>query len=70
MEGYRRVIYPEMQKAYNEFSICGDWSAIERSRQAGYERFRSLRDDVVDLYHISGGNDDFTGKIRERLRTT
>ena len=70
MEGYRRVIYPEMQKAYIEFSNNGDWSAIERSRREGYERFRSLRDAVVELYRISIGKDDFTGKMRERLRTT
>lgn len=70
MEGYRRVIYPEMQKAYSEFSRHGDWSAIERTRRAGYERFRSQRDDVVDLYHVSGGKDDFTRRIRERLQTT
>ena len=70
MEGYRRVIYPEMQNAYNEFSRHRDWSVIERSRRAGYERFRAQRDAVVDLYHVSGGKDDFTRKIRELLETT
>jgi hypothetical protein len=70
MDGYRRVIYPEMQKAYDEFSMHGDWSAIERSRRAGYERFRSQRDAIVNLYHVSSGKDDFTRKIRERLQTT
>jgi hypothetical protein len=70
MEGYRRVIYPEMQKAHNEFSRHRDWSVIERSRRAGYERFRSQRDAVVDLYHVSGGKDDFTRKIRELIETT
>jgi hypothetical protein len=70
MEGYRRVIFPEMQKAYNEFSLHGDWSAIERTRRSGYDRFRSQRDAVVDLYRESSGNDDFTRKIRERLQMT
>jgi hypothetical protein len=70
MEGYRRVMYPEMQKAYNEFTRHGDWSAINLSRRAGYERFRKLRDAVVDLYHNSGGTDDFTRKIRELLQMT
>jgi hypothetical protein len=70
MEGYRRVLYPEIQRAYNEFCRQGDWSAIERSRQAGYARFRSHRDAIVDLYHGSSGKDDFTKKIREHLQTT
>jgi hypothetical protein len=70
MEGYRRVIYPEMLRTYNEFSKHGDWSEIERTRRAGYERFRSQRDAVVDLYQFGGGKDVFTRKIRERLQTT
>jgi hypothetical protein len=70
MEGYRRVIYPEMQDAYNEFSRHRNWSVIERSRRVGYEHFRSQRDTVMDLYHVSGGKDDFTRKIRERLEIT
>ena len=70
MEGYRRVLFPELQGAYNEFCKQGDWSAMERSRQAGYERFRSSRDAIVDLYRGSSGKDDFTKKIRERLQTT
>jgi hypothetical protein len=69
MEGYRRVIYPEMQKAYNEFTKQGDWSEIDRTRRAGYERFRSQRDALVELYQNSGGKDDFTRKIREHLKT-
>jgi hypothetical protein len=69
MEGYRRVLYPEIQVAYNDFCRQGDWSAIERSRQAGYERFRSQRDAIVELYHGSSGKDDFSKKISERLQT-
>lgn len=70
MEGYRRVLYPEIHQAYNEFCLQGDWSAIELSRQAGYARFRSHRDAIVDLYHGCSGKGDFTKKIRERLQTT
>jgi hypothetical protein len=70
MEGYRRVLYPEIQQAYNEFCLQEDWSALELSRQAGYARFRSHRDAIVDLYHGCSGKDDFTKKIRERLQTT
>lgn len=68
LEGYRRVLYPEMEQAYCEFSRNGDWSEIERSRRAGYERFRSQRDAIVALYRAGGGKDEFTRKIRERLQ--
>lgn len=68
LEGYRRVLYPEIQSAYSEFSRKGDWSAIERTRLVGYERFRAYRDAIVDLYLGSHGKDDFGGKIRERMQ--
>jgi hypothetical protein len=69
MEGYRRVLYPEIQRAYVEFSRQGDWSSIERTRRAGYERFRAQRDAVMDLYHGSIGKHDFAKKIKEHLQT-
>jgi hypothetical protein len=69
VEGYQKVIYPEMQKAFNDFLRLGDWSALERTRRAGYERFRLQRDSIVDLYRVSNGKDDFSGKIRARLQT-
>jgi hypothetical protein len=69
IDGYRLVMYPEMQNAYNEFSRYGNWSAIDQSRRAGYEHFRAQRDAIVELFHVSGGKDDFTKKIRERMLT-
>ncbi len=69
MDGYRKVIYPEIKKAYDEFARQEDWPALERSRRAGYERFRSRRDAIVDLYHTSGGKEDFNKKIRDLLQS-
>jgi hypothetical protein len=69
MEGYRRLLYPEMQSAYNEFQRHEDWSALERCRQEGYARFRSRRDVIVDLYQGSSGDEDFASKIREHLQS-
>lgn len=69
MEGYRRVLYPDMQQAYNEFFRDKDWSVIERSRRAGYERFRARRNAIVDLYLGASRKDDFPRKIRERIQT-
>jgi hypothetical protein len=69
IDGYRRVLYPEIQAAYTEFCQQGDWSALERSRREGYARFRSRRDVVVELYQGSSGKGNFAKKIREHLQT-
>lgn len=69
MEGYRRVFYPEIKAAYEEFSRHEDWSAIEESRKAGYKKFRSRRDAIVKLYRDGKGKEDFNRKISELLQT-
>jgi len=68
MEGYRRVIYPEIQNAYLQFSQSGDWSVMEEARKAGYDKFRRRRDGIVDLYRESSGKDGFIRQLRDHLQ--
>jgi hypothetical protein len=67
MEGYRKILFPEIREAYAAFSEHEEWSAVERVRAAGYQRFREQRDGVVELYR-SSGKDDFNGKVKELLK--
>ena len=68
MEGYRRVIYPEIQKAYTDFSVRGDWSIMEDVRKSGYKKFCLQRDRIVSLYRESIGKTGFTQQLRELLQ--
>ncbi len=70
MEGYRRVLFPEIREAYAEFMRHGDWSIIEKTRRDGYDRFRSQCNTIVKLYHENGARGDFSRKIKEHLKTT
>jgi len=67
VEGFRKVLYPQMKEAYEEFSVHQDWSVIEKTRVEGYERFRSQRDMIVNLYGDSSGRDDFMMKLSNVL---
>jgi hypothetical protein len=40
LSGYRKGIFPEIIKAYNDFRDTGDWTIIERARVRGYKRVR------------------------------
>ena len=68
MEGYRRVLFPEMKEAYVEFSRHEEWSAVEQARSAGYQRFRKLRDGIVELFRNSSGKEDFKEKLTALLK--
>jgi hypothetical protein len=68
MEGYRKVIYPEMQEAYREFARSNDWSVIEEARKNGYRELRLRRDRIVDLYHEKGGKESFHKQLKDLVQ--
>jgi hypothetical protein len=57
-EGYRKVLFPELRKAHEEFVRTGDWSVIEASRLQGYTKFLSLRDEILRLYRDEASEHD------------
>jgi len=65
MEGYRRVLFPEIREGYGEFIRQEAWFAVEQARTAGYGRFRERRDSIVELYRNCGGKDEFNRKVKE-----
>ena len=65
MEGFPRVMFPEMRQAVKDFRASGNWDVIEMTRKAGYERFRVERERVLKLFRKSGKK-----AFPERLRET
>lgn len=59
LEGYRRLLFPEIVAAWRRFRKTRDWSPVDEARQAGHARFLALRREVLALDR--GGN-------REALR--
>ena len=67
-EGFRRVLYPEMKNAHEEFLGSENWSLIEEARRRGYARFLSKRNAVVDLFKTSSGTEDFKLKLKDVIQ--
>jgi hypothetical protein len=67
MEGYRLLLFPEIKKAYAEFTLRRDWSIIEQARTSGCDRFRRMRDAIVTLYGARGTADDFAGRVKAMI---
>jgi hypothetical protein len=68
MEGYRKVLFPEIKDAYVEFLEHEEWSVMEKARSTGFQRFRERRDGIVELYRNSSGKDDFNEKVKTILK--
>ncbi len=67
MEGFQRVLFPEMRETYAGFLRNGDWGVIEETRTAGNARFLSERERVVQIYRSSGGQ-VFAARLKEALQ--
>ena len=68
IEGFRRVMYPEIREAYVVFSRERNWAVVESARQEGYQKFRSLRDDIINRYHGSPAKEDFIGAMGDLIK--
>ncbi len=66
MEGFPRALFPEIREAVREFRRHEDWDMIEKTRKAGYERFRIERERVLELFRKSDKN-EFPKRLRETI---
>ncbi len=67
-DGYRRILYPEIRKAYEDLVLHQDWEEIARARRSGYQRFRAQRDEIVGRFRKDRGV-DFIATLKEIMRT-
>jgi hypothetical protein len=54
MDGYRRLLFPELREAYGTFLVSGDWEAVENARLSGHARFLTLRQRILE--HFTAGD--------------
>ncbi len=67
LDGFHRLLYPQIREAYAQFALTGDWSVIEQARSDGYSRFVQERERIVALYRSSSGRDDFSERLRKSI---
>ncbi|UCD36432.1 MAG: hypothetical protein JSU90_06285 [Nitrospiraceae bacterium] len=64
LDGYRKLIFPEIMYAYGEFTATGNWGLIEQARVEGYKR---AGDSVMILKALSGKRMASAEMIEEKL---
>jgi hypothetical protein len=67
LEGFRRFLFPGLREAYGRFLREGDWSVIEAARRNGADRFRGMRQKVIDLFQ-EGDSDSFSRGLQELMQ--
>jgi len=48
--GFRRVLFPEMIKAYGQFTETGDWDVIEKARVKGHREAKGYVKRLKEMY--------------------
>jgi hypothetical protein len=66
MEGFQRVLFPELRHAAAEYLRDGDWDVVEKARENGYTRFIAERERIILLYRQSGV-DDFGNLLKKTM---
>lgn len=70
MDGFRRLLYPELKKAYEDALSGRDWSLLEVARNNGHIKFTALKKNILDLRLNCHGREDFNRGIRSLIRQT
>ena len=68
MEGFPRVLFPEIRNAYTEFRRSGSWEVIETARRTGYERFIARRNSVLKLHESTPSAQAFAEALKDMLK--
>jgi hypothetical protein len=64
MEGFHRLLFPEIRTVYKDFTGHGDWGAVEQTRTQGYLRFIAARARILQLYGETRGKENFSSRLR------
>jgi len=67
MEGYRRLLFPDIREAYQRYQGDVNWIEVDEVRRKGFKRFHGIRQAVLALYN-SRGPEDFSRGLREMMQ--
>jgi hypothetical protein len=67
MDGYRRLLFPEVREAYGRFLEDGAWEIVEDTRRYGNTRFMALRQRILELF-ASGDQRFFRRGIADMMQ--
>jgi hypothetical protein len=67
MDGYRRLLFPDIREAYTRFLRDGNWEIVGDARLRGYARFIALRDRIIGL-SAQSDQDAFNNGLRTMMQ--
>jgi hypothetical protein len=67
MDGYRRLLFPDLREAYTRFLRDGNWEIVDDARLRGYVRFIALRDRIIDL-STQSDQEIFNSRLRTMMQ--
>ena len=49
LDGFSKLLCPEIQSAFDRFMVSEDWTIVEEARQAGYDKNRAIAVQLLEL---------------------
>jgi hypothetical protein len=67
LEGFRKLIFPELLNAFKNFAETGNWTLIEKARNEGYNRAEKLASRVLDIFNRQKDKTKISETIEKEL---
>lgn len=67
IDGFRKIIFPEILTAFESFKGKADWSAIETARQRGHENASGQAKRLVEMYEKGGSKTEIEEELIQPL---
>ena len=67
MEGYRRLLFPEIRETYQGRPADVNWREVDEARRMAFNRFQDIRQKVLALFN-SGGPETFSRGLLEMMQ--
>lgn len=63
LDGFRKMLFPEIHETFESFTETEDWQLVENARKKGYEKAGELASSALDIYRLQG---DGAGEVIEK----
>jgi hypothetical protein len=67
LSGFRKIVFPELADAFQEFAQSGDWGHIENARKIGYRKAREYCEKLLSIYRNQPDKSLLTESIENEL---
>lgn len=67
LSGIRKTLFPEMMNYFQAFIDSGDWNLLKKVRMGGYERAKSIMEEIRAIISVKEDLSEVTGLVKKAI---